>query len=318
MAEHQDVLEEVIALIESGEFQDAADRAEDLMKMKVPDGWHLKSVALLHGGEEDESISVLKDGIASFPTNVGLRLELANTYMQLEKFDVADQVFEEAREYAGDQLGELDLMQARSEFIQGKVDEALNRLQQITDRAYVMEAIDLQLELLEAVGRTDLILEIAEADMEHFPTPENDEEFQLMAGILSRIASAHWDEKDDANGARQLLKLAFHYYRNHQDALWLWREMEPEFSTTPTAFSIQMNGRFQVREDLGDVSGKAYNTYYQVIASNQEEAIELIKGFEIDAVNKEAFEILEVEQEAADADEASGVYWVGDMVILEG
>ena len=134
MASHQELLEEVIALIESGEFQDAADRAEDLMDMKVPDGWHLKSVALLHGGEEDESISVLKEGITTFPENVGLRLELANTYMQLEKFEVADQVFEEAREHAADQLAELDLMQARSEFIQGKVDEALNRLQEITDR----------------------------------------------------------------------------------------------------------------------------------------------------------------------------------------
>lgn len=317
MAAHQEILEEVITLIESGSFQDAAKRAEALQVLGVPDGWHLKSVALLHAGDEQESVAVLKDGIATFPDNIGLRLELGNTYMQLEQFEVADQVFEEANAYAGDQRGELDMMQARSEFIQGKVDEALNRLQGITDPKYVIEAIDLQLEFLEAVGRLDLILEIAEADMEHFPIPENDEEFQLMAGILARIANAHWEEKDDPRGARQLLRLAFHYYRNHQDALWLWREMEPEFSQQPVAFSIRMNGRFQEREDLGDVSGKAYNTYYQVIASNQEQAVSLISAFEIDAVDKEAFEILDLEQEPADSDESNGLYWVGDMVVLE-
>lgn len=316
MTGHDELLEAVIALIEEGEFEQAATRAEELQALEIPDGWHLKSVALLHDGEDAAAFEVLEEGIAKFPENLGLLLEKASSLMQLERFQEADGILEAAKDKTETQKGEIEMMQARSEFMQGKVDEALNRLQDIDDRTYILDAIHLQLELLEAVGRTDVILEIAESDMENFPTPADDDEFETMAGILAKIANAHWEEKDDVVGAKELLKLAFHYFRNHSDAMWLWREMEPTFADDAKAFAIEVNGTFLEREELGDVTGRNYHTYYQVLAGSLEEAVSLIKDYEIDAIDKDALKVLSVESEPAEDDEAVGVYWAGDMVVM--
>lgn len=317
MTGHDELLEEVIALIEEGEFEQAATKAEELQALEIPDGWHLKSVALLHDGEDDAAFNVLEEGIAKFPDNLGLLLEKASSLMQLERFQEADGILEAAKDKTETEKGEIEMMQARSEFMQGKVDEALNRLQDIEDRTYILDAIHLQLELLEAVGRTDMILEIAESDMDSFPTPVDDEEFETMAGILAKIANAHWEEKDDVEGAKELLKLAFHYFRNHPDAMWLWREMEPVFSDEAKAFAIEVNGTFLDREEMGDVAGRNYHTYYQVLAGSLEEALELIKDYEIDAIDKDAIKVMSVESEPAEDDEAVGVYWAGDMVVMD-
>lgn len=317
MTGHDELLESVIALIEEGEFELAATRAEELQALNIPDGWHLKSVALLHDGQDDESFAVLEDGIAKFPENLGLLLEKASSLMQLERFDEAEEILEDAKAKTETQKGEIEMMQARSEFMQGKVDEALTRLQDIDDRTYVLDAIHLQLELLEAVGRTDVILEIAESDMDNFPSPADDEEFETMAGILAKIANAHWEEKDDVDGAKELLKLAFHYFRNHPDAMWLWREMQPVFADDAKAFAIEVTGTFLNREELGDVSGRNYHTYYQVLAESLEDAVELIKEYEIDAIDKDALKVMSVETEAAEDDEAIGIYWAGDMVVMD-
>ena len=314
---HEELLSQIIELIEEGEYQEAAELATRLQVIGIPDGWHLKSIALLHDGQDDESITVLDEGIARFPDDFGLLLEKASVLMQLERFDEAATVFEQARSMAGDEAGEVDLMEARSEFMQGKVDEALNRLQQIDTPKYILDAFHLQLELLEAVGRTDMILELAEQELEKIGVPSNDDEFETMAGILAKIANAHWEENDDLDTARQLLKLAFHYYRNHQDALWLWREMEPEFDDSAEAFMIEMTGRFLDRDELGDVSGRAYHTQYGVVAKSLDEAMTYVLDFEIDAVDKEAFKVLSVEKEEAEQDEALGIYWAGDMIVLD-
>ncbi len=317
MSDHHEILDQIIALIEEGKFQEAADQASRLQVIGVPDGWHLKSIALLHDGQDDASLNVLDEGIARFPEDHGLMLEKANVLMQLERFQEADNVFDRAREYAGDQAGEVDLMQARSEFMQGKVDEALNRLQQVETEKYLLDAFHLQLELLEAVGRTDLILQLAEEELDQVANPSNDEDFETMAGILAKVANAHWEENDDITTARQVLKLAFHYFRNHQDALWLWREMEPTFGSQPVAFVIEMDGKFLEREDLQDMSGRAFHTHYGVVAESLEEALDLVKSFEIDAVDRDAFTVLNVEREDAESDESMGVYWAGDMVVLD-
>lgn len=317
MTGHDELLESVIALIEEGEFEQAATKAEELQALNIPDGWHLKSVALLHDGHDDESFAVLQEGIEKFPDNLGLLLEKASSLMQLERFEEADEILEDAKEKTETEKGEIEMMQARSEFMQGKVDEALNRLQDIEDRTYILDAIHLQLELLEAVGRTDVILEIAESDMDSFPTPADDDEFETMAGILAKIANAHWEEKDDLDGAKELLRLAFHHFRNHPDAMWLWREMEPEFAEDAKAFAIEINGTFLDREEMGDVAGRNYHTYYQVLAGSLEEALELIKDYEIDAIDKDAIKVMSVESEPAEDDEALGVYWAGDMVVMD-
>lgn len=317
MTEHHDLLDAVIALIEGGEFEAAAEKAGELQALNLPDGWHLKAVALLHDGEDDAAFEVLEEGITKFPENLGLLLEKASSLMQLERFQEADTVLEESKATTETQKGEIEMMQARSEFMQGRIDDALNRLQAIDDRTYILDAIHLQLEFLEAVGRTDMILEIAEADMENFPPPTDDDEFETMAGILAKIANAHWEEKDDPAGARELLKLAFHYFRNHPDAMWLWREMEPSFADNAKAFAIEVNGTFLQREELGEVAGRNYHTYYQVLAGTLDEAILLIKDYEIDAIDKDALKVVSVESEPAEDDEAVGVYWAGDMVVMD-
>ncbi|MDP5170608.1 MAG: tetratricopeptide repeat protein [Bacteroidia bacterium] len=313
----QALLDEVISYIDEGEFEAAENKARDLQKLGITDGWHLLGVILLHQGEEEAALAVLDEGIAKFPDDFGLPLEKANIYMALERYEEAQALMEEIKPMAGDMASEVEMMQARGEFMQGEVDSALNRLQAITEEEYVLDAFHLQFELLEAVGRTDMILEIATEELESLPVPNNEEDFETMAGILAKVANAYWEEKDDISTARHYLKLAFHYYRNHLDALWLWREIEPEFADSPTAFTIEMNGTFLSREDLGEVSGKKYHTHYGVIADTLDAALAYIKDFDIDAVDKSAFKILSIEEEEAESDEAMGVYWAGDMSVID-
>ncbi len=317
--ESVNLLEEVISLIEEGDWALAEEMSKKLQAQGSTDGWHLLSVVLAHQDREEEAFAVLDEGINRFPESWGLILEKANLMQQLERYEEADELLESVKGRFAGQDGEVEMMRARGEFLQGKVDEALNRLQTLANDSPEdqLEAISLQMEFLEAVGRTDLILELSEDFEENLPAPTNEEEFEVIADILARVANAHWEESDDTDTARKYLRLAFHYFRNHQDSLWLWREMQPVFADAPIAFTVKMSGKFLEQEDLGDFSGKKYTTDYGVVAANMDDVMRLIHEFEIEAVDKASLKIVEVTEEDAESEEAVGIYWAGDMMVLD-
>ena len=310
-----DPLEEIQILIEEGEFEAAETKARALQAEKIQEGWHLLAISLLHQDKEDEALEVLEDGVKSFPGDMGMAIEKAHMLTQLERFEEAEAQLESLKPSAGELLGLIDMTHANLDFARGNVDDALNRLQGIEQDAFRIDAFELQLEILEAVGRSEDIIEMAETHLDDLPVADDEDSFEAMANIFSKIANAFWEEKDDLETAKRYLKVAFHYERNNQDALWLWREMDPEFGTSPKAYTIEMSGSFKLDPELAEVAGKLYQTNYGVIAESVEEAVEFVRAYEIDAVNTDSFQVLSVEEEEAESDEAKGVYWAGDIIV---
>ncbi len=312
-----DPLEEIQILIEEGDFEAAESKARAIQAEKIQEGWHLLAIALLHQDKEEEALEVLDDGVKTFPEDMGMAIEKAHMLTQLERYEEAEAQLESLKPTAGDLLGLVEITHANLDFARENVDAALERLQSIEQEAFRIDAFELQLEILEAVGRAEDIIELADSRLDDLPVADDEESFEAMANIFAKIANAFWEEKDDLETAKRYLKVAFHYERNNQDALWLWREMDPEFGTSPKAYTIEMAGSFKLDPELSDVAGKSYQTNYGVIAESVEEAVDYVRAYEIDAVNIDSFQVMSVEEEDAESDEAKGVYWAGDIVVDE-
>jgi hypothetical protein len=50
-----------------------------------------------------------------------------------------------------------------------------------------------------------------------------------------------------------------------------------------------------------------------VVAANEQEVLELIRQYEVEAVDKDSLEIVDVENDEAEDDEAKGIYAVGAL-----
>lgn len=313
----QALLEEAISNLESGDLEAAKTTCHELQSAGIIDGWHLLSV-IHHAADNLElAVQTLEEGITKFPEDWGLLAEKGHLLANLGQQDEAVAAFEQALPLAGDRQHEVHMLWAQAEFQNSQIDEALNRLQQIKTADNHLEVLVMQLEILDEVGRQDLIIEMLDEELEAVPAPTDEGSFIAMSTVLTRMANAFWEEQDDESQARQMLRMAFHYFRNNEEALWLWREMDPEFSDQPQAYTLEIEGQFLDREDLGEVAGRKYHTSYGVVANDLNDAIAFVQTFEIDAVDKESMQVLEAETEGADTEDALGVYWAGDMVVLD-
>ena len=311
----QSLIQEGWSLIESESWDEAIALTEELKAAGSDTGYRLRSVIFQMQEDPAAALTEVKAGVKLFPKSWEMQMQLGNLLSDTGDLTEAQEVYQKAQNLPGAELHWLQMNQAVALFRQQSFEDALTLLQKIVHPEAINEAFALQLTILDAIGRHDLILEIAEEDLELLKAPEGDEDAQILSNICTSIASAAWYEDKGEEMVMYYLRQAFEYQRGNTDALWLWREMNPVFSENARFYTLLLRGKF-AEEDQSE--GEEFMTSYGVIADTVEEAMEMIQAFEKGLVAPDSWELLEAEDEGeSEEEDAKGIYYVSGFGVFE-
>ncbi len=299
------------------EYQDAQKVGQSLIQQGTEAGYRISAQAYAGLEEWDQALTTLQEGIEKMPDEWHLWLQLGNFLSDREDFAAADEAYHKALSCPEVQADWIHINQAVLQFRQGNIDNSLNILQQVTDREVITDAFALQLSLLDQLGQHELIITLAKEELPRIPSPEDEESASTLSRICAYIATACWYEDKSEAEILHYLRQSVVYDRSNQDAAYLFREMDPQFSESPKYYELVIQGNLLPEEVNEDIPSQTFLTTYGVIADSEEEALEYIKIFEIDAIDKDSLTVVNAEVENADSEDAKGVYMVGGFGFFE-
>lgn len=303
------------ALISEDSYEDAQQLGQQLIEANEEAGYRI--LAMVHAAQEqhEAALDLIEQGVAHMPQSWQMRLLLGNLLSDAGDFDRAMQVFEQAKALPGAELYWIQINQAVVHGRRGEIDQALNLLQQVEHPEAINEAFEIQLGLLDSVGRHDLIIDLAEEDLDLLQPPNNEEEAATLSRILSHIATAYWYEEHDGDEVEHYLRQAIAFDRSNPDALYLLREQDPIFSEQAQVFALMVKGVIFEPDEQGLEQQVEFITSYEVIADDEGEALDLIRRFEIPEIDPDSLQIEVVEPRPNEDGEPKGVYQTGDLLV---
>ncbi|MCB0838991.1 MAG: hypothetical protein KDE26_28890 [Bacteroidetes bacterium] len=292
-------------LIGSEDLEGAMEIGLKLQNHQVETGYRITSMVKAMQEEWEEAINILNEGIKQHPDIWQLHLQLGNFLSDTGKFPEAIRAFIKAGNLPGAEKHWAEINKGIVYYREGNLDMALNTLQEIEHPDAINQAFELQVRILDEIGRNDMIIEMAEEELEFLQTPENQAEAILMASICIYIANAYWIEEQN-EPAKHYLRQAIEFDRTNAEGPFLSRSIEPVDSEDSKIFYLTVSGQLDYEGDI-----LPFTCSYGVVADTKEEALEFIRKYEIEAVNKQSLIIQEVEETDNEEDELKGMYHVG-------
>ena len=302
--------------LEQSDAATAKELGAQLVEAGTEFGYRVLALASAMEDDRQGAIDTIRAGIEIFPDVWQLHMQLGNFYSDAEMLNEALESFDTALQCSDVEQHWVQMNQAVVFVRLGDFDQALNLLQQIDHSDARNEAFELKINILGELGRNDLILELAEEELEDLNTPENDPEANLMSRICIQIAKAGWYEDESDELVMHYLKQAISFYRLNEEALWLLREMDAQFSDESKIFSLMVQGSF-VKEASSSQNPAKFFTSYVVVADNPAEALAYIRDFEIEEIDKNSLSIQEVEEMPNEEDDPKGIYKVMGFAFFE-
>jgi len=302
-------------LIGEEAYDEAHQLGQQMVEADEEAGYRI--LAMIHAAQEEpeKALQLIQQGVAHMPQSWQMRLLLGNLLSDAGDFEQAMQAFEQASQLPGAELHWIQINQAVVHGRRGEIDQALNLLQQVDHPEAINEAFEIQLGLLDSVGRHDLIIELAEEDLDLLQAPETEEEAATLSRILSHIASAYWYEDYDGDEVEHYLRQAIAFDRTNPDAMYLLREQDPVFSDQSQIFSLLVKGVIFEPDEQGLEQQVEFVTSYEVIADDEEEALDLIRRFEITEIDPNSLQVEAIEPRPNEDEEPKGVYQVGELLV---
>ena len=301
--------------VEAGDIASARNLAEQLIEQEASYGYLV--MALTYGQEEEyeRAIEELQRGVERFPDSWRLYMQLGNYYSDTEDYPAALQAFEEALNCSEVEAHWVQMNQAVVYIRQENIDQGLNLLQQLQHPEVLLEAFELKLSVLSSYNKAELLLELAEEELETLPVPEDEQAAAAMARICIYIAKAGWDTDAEEAMIRHYLREAIFYDRTNEEILWLMREINPQFSDDAKVFGLLVVGTTAAEPDTGE-DGAEFNCIYSLVADTAIEGLDFIREFE-PTINPDSLQILDQEETENEEDLPKGLYMVGELLWME-
>ncbi|MEO1449798.1 MAG: hypothetical protein AAFV07_09710 [Bacteroidota bacterium] len=289
----------------------AREIGETLLAEQIEVGYRV--MAGVASSEDDllKAEEWLQKGLELYPEIWELHLQLATVWSEQELYDKALERLEKARELPHADQEWISMNIAVTQARKQDFDAALNTLQEIESEAFISEAFVLQLSILDGLNQHALILELAGETLEVLPQATDEKSESVMAQICTYIASAAWYEDREEGEIRHYLELAFAYERENEGAIWLLREMNPEFSDKAKGMSLLIKGTLldEIAPEGVTVMGQ-----YSLVADSTEEALGMIRDFDKGWLKADSIVMLENESIEAEEEDAKGIYEVSHFM----
>ncbi|MDX1907928.1 MAG: DUF5717 family protein [Bacteroidia bacterium] len=313
--ELEQLIEEGWKAYEEQEFEQAADTASQLIEAGEESGY----ILLANVRQEEEDMpgaeALLREGMEKLPESWQIPQHLGTLLSAkgeldaaLEVFDVADQhVTEDERDF-------IRMSRATVYYQQQAFDAALEALQAIEHPDLVFDALSYQMTILDEQEEYAEIIDMAEDALAELPDPESTEDVDALSRIYMHIASAWWHKEKDKETATDYIREAVELDRSNPDTLWLIREINGVRSEKARLFSLLVSGQLE-DENANPVD---FLATYAAIADSEEEALEMIRDFEVEAVDKDSLKVVESASDDNEDDDPKGLYMVGEFGFFSG
>ncbi|GAB4410605.1 MAG: hypothetical protein OHK0039_15160 [Bacteroidia bacterium] len=303
--------------IDQGDFDLALQHARQLIDSGEETGYRIQASATYEAdGDIDAAIAILQQGIAVYPDSWELYLQLSNLFADQESFDEAYATLGKARQIPEADLHWVDYYKAQILVQEERIEDALATLQGIQHPEVINEALCMRLELLEEQEHYDDMLHSVAAVWDKLTPPETSDDAATLSRICSYVAIAGYYEDMAPETIEHYIDQAIAFQRNNEDALWLIREMAGEYSDDAQMYALHVSGRFHDNIEEAPFAGAPFVTSYAVLADNEDEALDMVRAFEIEQVNTESIRIesAEIEEmEETDEQQPKGIYFVSDF-----
>jgi tetratricopeptide (TPR) repeat protein len=305
----ESLLQKGYARIREGQFDTALEIATQLEEQRHTGSFEIAALAHAGKGELETAVTILQRGVEVAP-DVWLNWQLLGNYLSdLERYDDADAAYQRALACPGCSQDSVRLNLAVLASRRHRPEIALELLDTLRDPALVEHAREFRVSTLQALGRLQEALALAETFLVGGP-PENDEgaaRWEPIAATAGRIRLAlghdladvrRWvlDRLSEAPASAALFRVL--------------RELDPQHSPAARRFEIFVHGAIPLRSpERGKFAG-FFETYH-VAAETPEHGLELIRKLEelMEPEHPANLSIDTAKDLGPAADEPLGVMW---------
>ncbi|MDX2284038.1 MAG: hypothetical protein NW241_07735 [Bacteroidia bacterium] len=296
-------------LIEEGELEDALDIAMQLTQHGVGEGYSIRASISEAEDNPEEALKLVQEGLSRFPQEWRLMLHQGELLGQAGEFDQALESFDRAAAQPGADQTWVVLNRASMLARMQQYDEALAALRSISDPEAITSAFAMELEILDHQEAYEEILRRAEEALDQLPDPDYEDDLEALGSIYYYVASAAWQLDQDPDLVEDYLRNAIEFNRTNMDLPGLLREMNPQFSDQSRLYSLLVSGELEQpgEEPIG------FLTTYAVVADSPDEALEFVKAFEIEHIDRDSLQVIEYEEAENEENDPKGLYLVGEL-----
>lgn len=295
-------------LLNQGDAEGALALGRELEGLRHSSGFEIQALAHANLGNVAYAIEVLQRGVEKAPAVWLLWQLLGNNYSNEERYDEAVQAYERALDCPHVDTLSVHYNVATVLSRQDRPVEALSHLELAhvgaADQKLVLLVASQRIALLAQIGRHEEALREGRRLITKGRVEGTLDE--LTAPVLGEYASALWTGPRDREGALEAAWEAIQLDKNDRAAMWVLRELNTQASSEGCFYRLLLVGQWHESLDEDD-EPPGFFTTYEVVADSPDEALEVARLFEPDAV-RDTLKIEESEAVEARPGEPKGVY----------
>jgi len=276
----------------------------ELKKLRHSSNFEIMAQAYVADGQTEQAVQVLKEGVSAAPNVWRLWQLLGNCYSELERFQDCHSAYRRALECPGADTSTIHLNRAIALEREEKHEEAIQALSEVSGEELRLRRVAMTMELLNGLGRHSEARVLGE-EAARVEAPEEEDRASL-ASIYAGLGRAVWEESHQSEAALDWAWKAVALEKDEATALWLIREIAHKHSPSSRYMRLLVRGRWN-ESITEDEEPPGFYATYEVIADSREEAMEMIRPFEPEALRESLFlERCDILEKAPD--QTQGVY----------
>lgn len=305
------LMQEAYAHLEAYNTERAEKLGKDLVKMSFSGGYEVLALAYAQDDKMDEAISVLQEGVDRFPHVWLLWQLLGNLHSDLEEFDKAHRAYERALALPDADHDSISLNMAIVFSRENRHQEALIKLQGVSEPDMMPHVHSLKADCLVALERYDDALELAEESVAEIESNLDlaERSHDQLSRLYASIASVYKTAQKKDKKAREMVDEALRWNKSNAVALRILRELNAVKSDKNSReYCISVEGDWHEPFD-GETNCHSFVSKYTVVASSDKEALEFARELEPPLV-RNTLRIIDSEKGIkVTKNELKGVYW---------
>jgi tetratricopeptide (TPR) repeat protein len=300
MVDVQGLIAEAESALLEGDFDRAQRAAEEVIARRYSYGFELLARVHAHRSNLPRAIAVLQEGVAKAPRAWQLWNLLGEYRSEHGDSDGALAAYDAALAIDGVDSDEVNINAAIAHDRAGRSEDALMRLHEVRGKSddAAIAAARVRAEILNTMERPDAAAAAANAGLMRVT---DDSAAADVAPLFAALAKAEWLKGDLESALRHAWE-SVALDATDDNALWLIREIEGEYSTSAKYYRILIHGR----DEGFDADG--FWRKYDVVADDEEEALRFILRVEPEHI-RQSLRIDEADVIDAASDQPKGVYW---------
>lgn len=310
----ESTIQEINELIEICDYKKAKKLSKRLIRNEIINGYYLLATVYDELDKTDKCIKTLSTGLKKYPDDWILWMRLGNYQSDKEEYDDALVSFKKAFDQNDADKEYINLNLAILFNRWGKLDTATEIIDKVSTDRYGIRKLRVQLSILITNEDYQKVLNLLQNDNDRLSEPTEEDNTDLSL-IHYFYAFALW-RTDNIPKANDLIKQSLFFDRLNSQTYWLIREINNDYSDDNKYFRILITGDW-----LGkDENNKSFGFYasYDIVAENQDKAIDLIKEYETAPILKDSIKIDEIKEiDFNPKENPSGIYKVYGFSIFD-